>query len=119
MELNAIAAQLKQEEVDTAARRERALEAAREAPDEDVPDIADLGQRSEVKDRQFADAEAAERHLEEVRAALARIDAGTYGLCLADGEPIEEERLRAVPWASYCLRHQEAREKFSGRPPTL
>lgn len=119
MDLNAITAQLKQEEADTAARRDRALEAAREGPDEDVPDAADLGQRTEFNDRQLADAEAAERHLEQVRAALARIEAGTYGLCVVDGEPIEDERLRAVPWASHCLRHQEERESSSGRPPTL
>lgn len=110
MDLNAIAAQLKQEETDTAARLERALEAARQPPDEDVPDAGDLGQQATLVDRQLSDAEAAQRHLEAVRAALARIEAGTYGLCAVDGAPIEEERLRAVPWAALCLEHQEARE---------
>ncbi len=119
MDLTAITARLKQEEAEAAARRERALEAARETPDEDVPDVGDLGQRTEFKDRQLADAEAADGHLEEVRAALARIEAGTFGLCVVDGEPIEEERLRAVPWASHCLRHQAERETSATRPPSL
>jgi DnaK suppressor protein len=44
--------------------------------------------------------------LAEVRAALKRIDAGKYGECLADGEPIAPARLKAVPWASYCIEHQ-------------
>jgi DnaK suppressor protein len=35
--------------------------------------------------------------------ALARIDAGKYGKCLKCHEPIPFERLRAVPFASYCI----------------
>lgn len=116
MNLDAVTARLKQEETDTAARLERALDAARQPPDEDVPDSGDLGQQATVLDRQLGDAEAAQQHLEAVRAALARIEAGTYGLCAVDGEPIEEERLRAVPWAALCLAHQEAREGETGTP---
>jgi DnaK suppressor protein len=40
-----------------------------------------------------------------VDAALARLDAGTYGRCAVDGEPIPEGRLRAVPWAVTCVAH--------------
>lgn len=116
MNLDAVAARLKQEEADAGARLERALDAARQAPDEDVPDAGDLGQQAAMKDRHLADAEAAQRHLEGVRAALARIEAGTYGLCAVDGEPIEEERLRAVPWAALCLEHQQAREGETETP---
>jgi RNA polymerase-binding transcription factor DksA len=35
--------------------------------------------------------------LEQVREALQRIRAGTYRRCLADGQPIETERLDAAP----------------------
>ncbi len=35
--------------------------------------------------------------------ALARIDTGKYGKCLKCHEPIPFERLRAVPFASYCV----------------
>jgi DnaK suppressor protein len=116
MNLDAITARLKQEEADAAARLERALDAARQGPDEDVPDAGDLGQQAAAKDRHLTDAEAAQRHLEAVRAALARIEAGTYGLCAVDGEPIEPDRLEAVPWAALCLEHQEAREGETNTP---
>lgn len=45
--------------------------------------------------------------LNSVRAALDRIDDEIYGVCLRCEEPIAEKRLKAVPWASYCLGCQE------------
>lgn len=41
--------------------------------------------------------------LEQVGAALARIDAGTYGTCEVCGKPIGEGRLEVRPWASRCV----------------
>lgn len=43
--------------------------------------------------------------LAQVRAARARIAAGTYGLCEVCGEPIPAGRLEARPWAARCVRH--------------
>ena len=43
------------------------------------------------------------QQLELVEAALARLDAGTYGACLRCGQPIAPERLEALPWAAYCI----------------
>ena len=42
-----------------------------------------------------------------VEEALDRLDAGDYGICLACEEPIAEKRLRALPWARYCVACQE------------
>jgi RNA polymerase-binding transcription factor len=42
-----------------------------------------------------------------VKEALDRMDAGEYGVCLACEEPIAEKRLKALPWARYCLHCQE------------
>ncbi|HEY6783109.1 MAG TPA: TraR/DksA C4-type zinc finger protein [Candidatus Dormibacteraeota bacterium] len=39
----------------------------------------------------------------EIDHALERIDAGTYGRCLACGTAIPDERLEAVPWAALCV----------------
>jgi RNA polymerase-binding transcription factor DksA len=39
----------------------------------------------------------------EIDQALDRIDAGTYGRCIACGIAIPDERLRAVPWAALCV----------------
>jgi DnaK suppressor protein len=35
--------------------------------------------------------------------ALIRLQKGNYGICTACGKPISRARLRAVPWADYCL----------------
>lgn len=53
----------------------------------------------------------------EVVAALARIDAGTYGRCTRCGRPIPEERLEARPEARYCLDDQRAVEAEHGATP--
>ena len=45
-----------------------------------------------------------EHHLEEVDAALVRLDAGVYGRCEVCGAPIAAGRLEARPTARTCLR---------------
>lgn len=47
---------------------------------------------------------AAREELREIDAALARIDAGTYGVCEVCGNAIPAARLRARPTASRCVR---------------
>ena len=41
----------------------------------------------------------------EVRAALDRIEKGTYGMCEKCGKPIEKERLEASPTARFSIKH--------------
>ena len=45
--------------------------------------------------------------LRQVEAALDRLDLGEYGYCLGCNNPIAPNRLRSVPWTSYCLECQE------------
>ena len=47
----------------------------------------------------------AKEHLAEVDAALARVEAGTYGICEVCGEPIPDGRLEARPTARTCVEH--------------
>lgn len=49
--------------------------------------------------------------LEQVEAALARLDNGTYGYCQRCGKPIEARRLEALPYAEYDLECQEIVER--------
>jgi RNA polymerase-binding transcription factor DksA len=42
----------------------------------------------------------ARQQVDEIDAALARLDNGTYGICRVSGQPIPKERLRAIPWAT-------------------
>ena len=39
--------------------------------------------------------------------ALDRLNAGEYGVCLSCEEPIATKRLRALPWARFCVACQE------------
>ena len=47
--------------------------------------------------------EGVRRELADIDAALARIQAGSYGRCLNCGGPMGLQRLRAIPEARYCL----------------
>jgi DnaK suppressor protein len=59
-----------------------------------------------AQQRDLALRDASERRLKEVDAALARIEAGTYGRCGSCGGPIAEARLDALPWAPLCIECQ-------------
>jgi DnaK suppressor protein len=52
-------------------------------------------------DREFAE-------LRNAREALHRIREGSFGTCQQCEEDIHPKRLAAVPWASFCIRCQEA-----------
>jgi RNA polymerase-binding protein DksA len=54
-------------------------------------------------DEQIALAQNEEQLLEDVEAALARIEAGTYGKCVECGREISRDRLNALPWAPTCI----------------
>ena len=56
-----------------------------------------------------------QQRLKEIDAALQRIADHTYGICEATHKAIGKQRLRAKPWARYCI--ESAREKELGRAP--
>jgi RNA polymerase-binding transcription factor DksA len=100
-------------------RHAREVESARSA----IPDQAaagDLALADEAKDDSFALAQTDSAILAQVRAALGRIDAGTFGRCVVDGAEIEPQRLEAVPWTPYCLKHeQELEDRLPKRTPSM
>ena len=49
--------------------------------------------------------------LEEIKAALKRIEEGTYGICTNCGKQIAEARLEALPWATLCIDCARDRER--------
>ena len=56
-------------------------------------------------------------HLAAVEAALARIEAGTYGECTDCGAAITAARLHATPQAARCVHCQEKAEKAGQHRP--
>ena len=49
--------------------------------------------------------------LYQIDQALKRVEDGTYGSCEECGAPISKNRSKAVPFARYCIKHQESQEK--------
>lgn len=55
--------------------------------------------------------ESTESSLEQaVAAALARVEAGTYGQCQDCGGPIAKARLEAIPQTAFCIRCERKHE---------
>jgi DnaK suppressor protein len=84
----------------------RKKENVRSIGGDSVPDAGDASHEGEVREGQAREAEKASDTLNEVRLALARIHAGTFGLCENGGEQIDEKRLEAIPWTRYCSAHE-------------
>jgi DnaK suppressor protein len=61
------------------------------------------------------------QRMQEIDAALERIEGGSYGICEGTGEPIGYPRLNVEPWARYSTEYQAELEFESGRrgSPTL
>lgn len=53
--------------------------------------------------------------LYEIESALGRIESGNFGFCEETEEPIEVERLRAIPWTRLSIEGAEIRESMNKR----
>jgi RNA polymerase-binding protein DksA len=49
--------------------------------------------------------------LTEIDSALQRIEDGTFGLCERCSNPIDIERLQALPWATLCIEDKRKQER--------
>jgi DnaK suppressor protein len=81
-----------------------------------VPDPGDESVQSLIQDLDQADASRDLSELRTLEAARARIDDGSYGICINCGQDIGFERLRANPGAERCIRCQTQFEKNHGGP---
>lgn len=84
---------------------------ARESRTAEVEDPIDVVTSDEGKAANFQLGDVAARTLQQVRAALQRINDGTYGFCVDCGRAIDPARLDAVPWTPYCREDQEKHDK--------
>lgn len=74
--------------------------------EEGVGDTDDEAQRLYDREDDIVADELDAQQLEQVKKALARIDAGTYGLSEVSGKPIPLERLEAVPSATTLVNEE-------------
>ncbi|HEX7996780.1 MAG TPA: TraR/DksA family transcriptional regulator [Pyrinomonadaceae bacterium] len=84
---------------------------SRERDSEATQDPADMAANAYTKELLFSMSANDRRLLELIDEALVRIEAGEYGECVHCGEPVQEKRLEAVPWARHCLRCQDLQER--------
>lgn len=54
--------------------------------------------------------------LRQVKGALARLEDGSYGVCVHCEEEINPKRLAAVPWAQFCIQCQELADTRKADP---
>ena len=90
-------------------------ELAREAGQREVGDFKDAAVQEAIAGVDGVQAAHAAVELEQVRAALRRIEDGTYGECIDCGDPIDLRRLTALPTAAYCAACQALQERTSAR----
>jgi DnaK suppressor protein len=87
-------------------RRVKAEEDAQlveELADYDDHHPADAASETYERTKDYAIDENFREMVDQIDEALRKIDDGTYGLCDRCGEPINRERLKAIPYATMCI----------------
>ena len=82
-----------------------------ESSDDSADDSVDRANNSFNRELMFSLSDTERRMLILVEEAFDRLARETYGSCGNCGEQIGLERLKAVPWARYCIECQESEER--------
>ena len=97
-------------------KRSELLASAKGAPEAlatnvQSPDIVEFAVRTAEQDVTAVTASLRSQLLREVDSALGRCARGTFGACEGCHEEISPHRLRAIPWARYCLTCQDLQSR--------
>ena len=65
--------------------------------------MADVGTENYDQEFDLGLIENQQGTLDLIHEALARVDAGTFGLCVECNQPIAKPRLQAIPYTPYCI----------------
>jgi RNA polymerase-binding transcription factor DksA len=79
--------------------------------DHEVGDEGDEASRATAESTLVIRAESDYARLAEIEHALAKFETGAYGLDEETGEPIDVNRLLAIPWARFAAVTQEKRDR--------
>jgi DnaK suppressor protein len=82
---------------------------------DDSGDPADRAEATIAKNRRAETFNRLNKEMTEVDSAINRINAGTYGICEHSGQPINEERLIAIPTARFDTTGQKRRERWQAK----
>jgi len=90
---------------------EHDVKAGQEASDEGSDDIVDRANNAYSRELLFSLSDGERHTLLRIEEALQRTESGSYGICTNCGNEIRPGRLKAMPWARYCIDCQELAEK--------
>jgi RNA polymerase-binding protein DksA len=73
--------------------------------------MADIGTDNYEQEFALGLMDSERRLLREIDDSLQRIEHGTYGICEGTGKAIPKARLKAQPWARYCVEYTRMLEQ--------
>jgi len=77
----------------------------------DVGDEADVASQTFERELLFEMEDSERVILDDIEASLRKIDKDDYGFCESCHKPIAGKRLKAMPWARYCISCQSRAER--------
>jgi DnaK suppressor protein len=80
-----------------------------------VADPIDMTQQAAEREMAMQNLHRGAALVRQLRSAMERLDHGSYGICLQCEEPISPKRLKAVPWAEFCISCQETVDQSSSK----
>lgn len=86
--------------------------ASREIGQNNLPDLADVSSNAYNREMLLNLSDAQHRKLQDIDAALERMDNDEYGICAGCGEDIAPRRMEVRPFSRYCIECKTDIEKF-------
>jgi DnaK suppressor protein len=74
-------------------------------------EYADAGTDTFERERDLSLSNNIRDLIDKIDRALESIDEGTYGICERCGRPIEKARMKALPYATLCIKDKQAQER--------
>jgi len=90
---------------------EQPLRRREEIAVENAPDTIDRVQRAAEREMAIRQIESESSRLQSLKFSLEQIEQGSYGICQRCDEEIGLKRLKAVPWAAYCIKCQDIADR--------
>ncbi|MEM7350980.1 MAG: TraR/DksA family transcriptional regulator [Acidobacteriota bacterium] len=92
---------------------EHDVQAGQQSTDDNSDDFADRANNSFNRELMFSLSDIERQMLIHIEDAYQRLEEGSYGRCIHCERPIGLPRLKALPWARYCIGCQELEEMGS------
>jgi DnaK suppressor protein len=89
----------------------KTTENEKEYPSSEVGDTIDQAADSSARELLFQLNDTEKQKLKDIDGALQKIEQGGFGVCEKCGGEIDKKRLKAVPYARFCIKCEALMEK--------